>query len=154
MRGARFSGSTAQGRFMYPHATRLARDYEPSFFPAEDGFVSESHEWAVELVEDVRGKLEPADHYKPYEAGYFAEGPLLEIGRLHAKSTILLALGLCDAGKVHTVVSVEYEERYLAPGRAHLERSGVLERVDFLQGVSGIMGALPGSILRHNVCRR
>jgi predicted O-methyltransferase YrrM len=133
-------------RFVYLHAERLARSYEPSFFSRESRFVTENHARVEDLVRDIRGKLEPADHYKLYEAGYFARGTVLEIGRLLAKSTILLALGLSDGDGVHQLVSIEYEDRYLEFGRRNLAQFNVLDRVQLVQGDSSqVVASLPGT---------
>lgn len=89
-----------------------------------------------ELVSDIRGKLEPADHTKLYEAGYFARGPVLEIGPLHGRSTVVLAMGIRDGGGDGHLTSIEYLYRYLPRAWRHLMRHRLLDRVTLLQGDS------------------
>ena len=49
---------------------------------------------------------------------------------------VVIASGLRDAGNEHRLTSIEYEARYLEPSAANLERHGVRDRVDLLQGDS------------------
>lgn len=56
---------------------------------------------------------------------------VLEIGTLGGYSTIWLARALPDDGRV---ISIEAEPRHAAVARASLERAGVADRVDVLEG--------------------
>jgi methyltransferase family protein len=121
-------------RFVDKHETKQDREYAPSFFDGE--YVSETHAKVEELVADIRGKLPPADHYKLYEAGYFARGPLLEIGRLHGRSTVLLGLGIKDSGNGQKLTSIEFEDKYLKAANRNLKRFELEDQVALLQGDS------------------
>jgi predicted O-methyltransferase YrrM len=99
-------------RFLYRHEDRRPRGYEPiyrSFEPSlyvppigAHGFLGPAHEEIPEQVREIYGKLMPGDQYKLYEAAYFARGSILEIGRLHGKSTAVLAMGLRDGTLART----------------------------------------------------
>ena len=103
------------GRFVEDHVDKLDREYAPSFFSGD--FLNETQAGPVERLADVRGKLHPADHYKLYEAGYFAEVPILEVGRLVGKSTICLALSVRDANRQVPILSMEIADKYPRAGR-------------------------------------
>ena len=105
-------GRKRRSRFVQTHAERRSRDYAPSFV-AGRRHVNAVHPTVGDLVEEIRGKLEPDDQLKLYEAGFYARGPLLEIGRLHGRSTVLLAMGIRDAGGRAHLTSIEYVDRYL-----------------------------------------
>lgn len=122
-------------RFVQPHVDKSTHRYAPSFFEGR-GFLNETHPKVEELVDDIRGKLEPGDHAKLYEAGYFARGPVLEIGRLHGRSTVVLAMGIRDGRGDGHLTSIEYDDRYLPWARRHLKSHRLLKRVTLLQGDS------------------
>ena len=122
-------------RFVQAHVDKTTRRYAPSFFEGR-GFLNETHPKGEELVDDIRGKLEPGDHAKLYEAGYFARGPVLEIGGLHGRSTVVLAMGIRDGGGDLHLTSIEYEDQYLRWARRHLKSHRLLRRVTLLQGDS------------------
>jgi hypothetical protein len=111
-----------------------AREYAPSFF--DSGYLDSIHEGLVERLEGVRGKLEASDQLKLYEAGHFAEGVILEVGRLQGKSTIALALGAKAASHGHPIYSVEQVVKYLPPTEDNLREHGVYELVTLIQGDS------------------
>ena len=70
-------------RLFVRHQEKLTRGYAPSFTDAP--LLTELHGQLVDDLADMRGKLEPADHLKLYEAGFFARGPILEIGQSRGK---------------------------------------------------------------------
>lgn len=132
-------------RFVHLCGDRLLRSYAPSFF--QDGWLDATQRHLVDSLNDVRGKLEPADHFKLYEAGYFARGPILEIGRLAAKSTICLALGARAAGHGHPIYSIEYAHRLVEMAQDNLRRSDVLDDVTLIQGDSAVqIGRVPAPL--------
>lgn len=104
-------------RFVYRHEDRRPRGYEPiyrSFEPSLyvpeiglHGFLSADHENVPAAVADIKGKLMPGDQYKLYEAAYFARGAILEVGRLQAKSTAVLAMGLRDGQAARAMRAVQ-----------------------------------------------
>jgi hypothetical protein len=143
-------------RFIYRHESRrplayepVYRSFEPSFYvPAAGlrGFLSERHESITEDVQPIYGKLSPGDQFKLYEAAYFARGAILEIGRLHGKSTAVLAAGLRDGGGPGPLYSVEVQDKHLPIAEGHLRDRGLLELVTILQGDSAAtIAGLPGS---------
>jgi predicted O-methyltransferase YrrM len=127
---------TTGREFIHTHEEKTLRRYAPSFFA--EGYISERHEHLEDELVDIRGKLEPADHLKLYEAGYFARGRIVEIGRLAAKSTILLALGNQDAGRQDPIYSIENYADGLPDAERNLRLFGVLDRITLVQGDSGI----------------
>jgi predicted O-methyltransferase YrrM len=142
-------------RFVYLHESRRPRSYEPiyrSFEPSLyvpelglHGFLSATHEQVPAAVADIQGKLMEGDQYKLYEAAYFAQGPLLEVGRLHGKSTAVLAMGLRDGGGAGPFYSVELNDKYEPLAEAHLRKRGLLELVTLVRGDSStVLAALPG----------
>lgn len=119
------------------------RHYAPSFFA--DGYINERHAGLVDELADMRGKLEPGDHLKLYEAGYYARGPILEIGRLAAKSTTLLALGTRDSGHNRQVISVDVDHKLLPIAMENLAAYAVEDLVLLVQGDSASqVPKLPG----------
>ena len=135
----RSQGAEGERRFVQLHTDKLSHDYAPSFFEGR-GYVNELHPTVESLVEEIRGKLEPGDHLKLYEAGYFARGTVLEIGRLHGRSTVLLAMAMRHAGRARRLTSIEYEDRYLPWARRHLRERGLLRRRDLMRRVSLLQG--------------
>ena len=136
--------SAPERRWVNRHVDRTAEQgYAPSFF--EGGpYLNAAHRDVQQAVEGIRGKLSAADHFKLYEAGYFAQGPILEVGRLHGRSTVLLAMGVGDAGRDVRITSIEYEDRYLRPARRHLRRRRLLRYVELVQGDSStVIRTLP-----------
>ncbi|HEY7961908.1 MAG TPA: class I SAM-dependent methyltransferase [Solirubrobacteraceae bacterium] len=146
-------------RFVYLHEDRRPRGYEPiyrSFEPSlyvpklgAHGFLGPAHEGVPESVADIHGKLMPGDQYKLYEAAYFARGAILEVGRLHGKSTAVLALGLRDgANGGHTawpLYSIELNDKYEPIAEGHLRARGLLDLVTLLRGDSAtVIAQLPG----------
>ncbi len=142
-------------RFVYRHEERRPRGYEPiyrSFEPSLyvpalglHGFLSPLHEDVPDAVADITGKLMPGDQYKLYEAAHFARGPILEVGRLHGKSTAVLAMGLRDGGGEGPLYSIELNDKYEPIAEAHLRERGLLELVTLVRGDSSTaIAALPG----------
>jgi hypothetical protein len=142
-------------RFVYRHEERRPRDYEPiyrSFEPSLyvpalglHGFLGPVHEGVPDAVAGIDGKLMAGDQYKLYEAAYFARGPVLEVGRLHGKSTAVLAMGLRDGGGDGPLYSIELNDKYEPLAEAHLRERGLLEFVTLVRGDSSTaIGALPG----------
>ena len=116
------------------HQEKLTRGYAPSFTDAP--LLTELHGQLVDDLADMRGKLEPADHLKLYEAGFFARGPILEIGRLAGKSTLIMALGNRDGGRHDEIYSIELDDKLLPYARESLRKQGLLDRVRLIQGDS------------------
>jgi Methyltransferase domain len=142
-------------RFVYLHESRrplayepVYRSFEPSFYippPGLRGYIDERHEAVPVEVADIYGKLSPGDHFKLYEAAYFARGPILEIGRLHGKSTTILAMALRDRGAGGPLYSVEIQEKHRPIAEGHLRERGLFELVTLVQGDSATaIGDLPG----------
>ncbi len=143
-------------RFAYRHESRRPRGYEPiyrSFEPSLyvpeiglHGFLSPVHESVPRAVADIQGKLMEGDQYKLYEAAYFARGAILEVGRLHGKSTAVLAMGLRDGDAGGPLYSIELNDKYEPIAAAHLRERGLLELVTLLRGDSAtVIARLPGS---------
>ena len=142
-------------RFAYRHEDRrprgcepIYRSFEPSLYVPQRGsrgFIGGRHEEIVREVADIYGKLSPGDHFKLYEAAYFARGPILEIGRLHGKSTAVLAAGLRDGDVRAPLYSVELQDRHRSTAEGHLRERGLLDLVTLIQGDSAAaVAALPG----------
>jgi predicted O-methyltransferase YrrM len=167
-------------RFVYLHEARrplayepVYRSFEPSFYippPGLRGYIDERHEAVPAQVSDIYGKLSPGDHFKLYEAAHFARGSILEIGRLHGKSTAILALALRNrgegarangAGGANTLsatgaagetsgaggplYSVELQEKHRPIAEGHLRERSLLELVTLVQGDSASeIASLPG----------
>ena len=114
------------------------RSYRPHLYepidPIDGLFINPQHAGAFNVLSSMRGPLEQADYFKLYELGYFAEGPVLEIGRLAAKSTVLIAMGLRDAGKSHAFCSIDLKTPAIAD--ENLRAHGVRNRVLLLEGDS------------------
>ncbi len=138
-------------RFIYRHEQRRPRGYEPiyrSFEPSLyvpeiglHGFLSATHEDVPRAVADIQGKLMEGDQYKLYEAAYFARGPILEVGRLHGKSTAILAMGLRDGNASGTggpIYSVELNDKYEPIAEEQLRKRGLLDLVRLVRGDSAI----------------
>jgi predicted O-methyltransferase YrrM len=121
-------------RVLIRHEDKLTRRYEPSF--SDRTLLTERHGQLVEEFASMRGKLEPGDHLKLYEAGYFARGPILEIGRLAGKSTLLMALGNKAAGRADIIYSIELDDKLLPFATESLRKQGVLDQVELIQGDS------------------
>jgi predicted O-methyltransferase YrrM len=145
----------ATSRFVYRHEDRRPRGYEPiyrSFEPSLyapeiglHGFLNAAHEDLPASVADIHGKLMPGDQHKLYEAAYFARGAILEVGRLHGKSTTVLAMGMRDGGAPGPLYSIELNDKYEPIARAHLNDRGLLELVTLLRGDSAtVIAQLPG----------
>jgi predicted O-methyltransferase YrrM len=122
--------------FVHQHEQKSNRAYAPSFIAG--GFVSDRQPGLVDELAEVRGKLEDGDHLKLYEAGFFARGRIVEVGRLAAKSTIILALGNRDAGRDDPIYSIEAYAKGLDDAETNLRRFDLLNRVTLIQGDSGI----------------
>jgi hypothetical protein len=129
-------GKAAERDWVHRHEDKTNRGYAPSFFA--EGFLSERQPTLVDLLVDVYGKLEPADHMKLYEAAFFARGPIVEIGRLAGKSTVILALGNRDAGRDDPIYSIEYHHKSLPTAEENLRAFGLLDRITMIQGDSAV----------------
>ena len=127
---------------------KVDRRYMPSLFAGgEEARIDSAHAECEQIVAQVRGKLEPADHLKLYECAFYATGPILEIGRLHGRSTTVLALGAEAAGHSHRITSIDVEERYTGWARRNLREHGIPDaRVELLVGdsVSSVERLDPG----------
>lgn len=111
------------------------REYRPHLYEPSGGlFINSQHEAVFDQLSGLRGALEKADYFKLYELGYFAGGPVLEIGRLAAKSTLLIAMGLRDAGKSHSFCSIDAKTPPIA--EENLTAHGLRDRVLLLEGDS------------------
>ncbi len=144
-----------RSRFLYRHEDRRPRGYEPiyrSFEPSLyvpeiglHGFLGPVHEGLPDEVSEIYGKLMPGDQHKLYEAAYFARGAILEIGRLHGKSTAILAMGLRDGAGGGPLYSVELQEKHRPIAEGHLRERGLLDLVTLVQGDSPeAIAQLPG----------
>lgn len=125
-------------RYVYPHCDRYARSYAPSLFEPTDPsqpFLNGNQAKLVDDLAEVRGKLEPADHFKLYEMAYFARGPILEIGRLAGKSTICLAMGARDCGR-QRLYSIEYDQGLVETATENLRSRALLSGVELIAGDS------------------
>ncbi|HEY7830585.1 MAG TPA: class I SAM-dependent methyltransferase [Solirubrobacteraceae bacterium] len=145
-------------RFVYLHESRRPRGYEPiyrSFEPSlyvpeigAHGFLGPVHEGIPEAVASIKGKLMEGDQYKLYEAAFFARGAILEVGRLHGKSTAVLAMGLRDGTANRSggpLYSVELNDKYEPIAAGNLRERGLLELVTLLRGDSAtVIAQLPG----------
>jgi hypothetical protein len=142
-------------RFVYRHEDRrplafepIYRSFEPSFYVPQvgaHGFLSHAHEAIPAEVQEIYGKLSPGDQYKLYEAAFFARGSILEIGRLHGKSTVVLALGLRDGGAHVPLYSLELQDKHRPLAEGHLRDRGLLGLVTLVQGDSAaLIAELPG----------
>ena len=151
----RASTEVATTRFVYRHEDRRPLDYEPiyrSFEPSlyvpelgAHGFLGPAHEAIPAAVEEIYGKLSPGDQYKLYEVAYFARGPTLEIGRLHGKSTVVLAMGLRDGNADVPFYSLEIQDKHRPIAEGHLRDRGLLDLVTLVQGDSAAaIAELPG----------
>lgn len=159
-----FAEPGASSRFVYLHEARrprafepIYRSFEPSLYVPEiglHGFLGPTHEGIPEAVADIQGKLMDGDQYKLYEAAYFARGPILEVGRLHGKSTAVLALGLREGNAKRTgtdgehavwpLYSVELNDKYEPIAEGHLRKRGLLDLVTLVRGDSATaIAALP-----------
>ena len=121
---------------MHRHDEKKTRDFAPSFYEA--GYLGAEHAAIVESLKSVRGKLEPADHLKLYEAGWFAQGPIVEIGPPAAKSTICLALGARRAQNTVRSTRSNAATKYVALAAENLQRFAVFDRVTLIEGDSAI----------------
>jgi hypothetical protein len=142
-------------RFIYRHEDRrpfarepVFRSFEPSLYVPViglRGFISERHKAIPVEVQDIYGKLSAVDALKLYEAAYFARGAILEIGRLHGKSTAVLAMGLHDGGAPGPLYSVELDGKHKPIAEEHLRERGLLGLVTLVQGDSAAtIPELPG----------
>jgi Methyltransferase domain len=142
-------------RFIYRHENRrpfayepIYRSFEPSLYVPKlgaHGFLNPAHEAIPAEVEEIYGKLSPGDQYKLYETAYFARGPILEIGRLHGKSTVVLAMGLRDGGANVPLYSIEIDDKHRSIAEGHLHDRGLLDLVTCIQGDSAsTIAELPG----------
>jgi hypothetical protein len=125
-----------QRSFVHLHENKSHKAYAPSFI--DEGFVSDRQPGLVDELSEVRGKLEPGDHMKLYEAGFFARGRIVEVGRLAAKSTIILGLGNRDAGRDDPIYSIETYAKGLEDAERNLRQFDLLDRVTLVQGDSAI----------------
>lgn len=126
------------------YSDHTLREYRPQLFDPTNGlFINATHANVCDELRDMRGPLERADYHKLYELGYYAQGTVLEIGRLAAKSTILIAMGLRDASKAHVLFSVDVKTPPIA--EENLEVHGFRGRVVVIQGDSAsVVERLPG----------
>lgn len=119
------------------HDGKESRGYAPSFFPGgADARINDEHRRCESLVDDIRGKLEPADHLKLYEAAFHAQGPIVEIGRLHGRSTTVMALAARSAGSGTRITSIEVVERFAPWAERHLTERSLVDHVDLVTGDS------------------
>ena len=110
--------------------TRIDGYIEDLFTPQDDALESAD-------AESQRAGL-PEIHVSPNEgkllqllAQLTAAGRILEIGTLGGYSTIFLARGMPDDGRL---ISLEIDERHAAIARKNIERAGLGERVEIRVG--------------------
>lgn len=119
----------------------VSRGFTPSLYEPSGHFapyLNAVHRDLLGMVADIRGKLEAGDHYKLYEAGYFARGPVLEVGRLAGKSTVLLAMGIRDGDSGTQMYSIEFDEKLVVTAQKNLAGRGLEGLVTLIQGDSSI----------------
>lgn len=80
----------------------------------------------------IPGWLRREDALKLYELGYFATGPILELGSYHGLSTSILARARSESGVESEIVSVELDPEAIAAAKANLEARGLDGRVRFV----------------------
>lgn len=123
------------------------RTYRPHFYSGtgDDLYLNETHANMYEIMHKFRGGLAFPDYFKLYEIGYYAQGPVLEIGRLAGKSTSIIAMGMRDGEKEFPFFSVDQAAYLTAAADATLQENGVRERVLMLHGDSAdTVQRLPG----------
>lgn len=125
---------SATRRSFLDEGARVHTNYAPSFFKGE--YLSDAHADAERAVAGLPGKLERADHFKLYEAGFFARGPILQIAKLGVKSGVLLALGLRDAGHRYPLYVIESDRRALRLLKARLRETGLQAEIHVMLGDS------------------
>lgn len=142
---------TRSSRFLHPHKHKRSRSYAPSLFDpvsAAQPFLGERHSSIEREIEEMRGKLEPGDVLKLYEVAYLVEGPILEIGRLAGKSTVVLASAVREAGCEGPIYSLELDDGLVTAADESLARRGLRALVHFIQGDSAEMIAtIPGDFV-------
>lgn len=111
------------------------RSYLPSYDVAA-GELDSPREAAIAAVRDVPGWLRPEDMLKIYELGYFADGPILEIGAYRGRSSVLTALALRDAGNDAPLFAIDVDPDALRAAGAHAAAQGVADRVVYVRGTS------------------
>jgi glycosyltransferase involved in cell wall biosynthesis len=142
-------------RFLYPHEFRGTAGhgssfltFEPSFYvgtPERPLFLSQIHESICEEVASIDGDLLPCEHFKLYEAAYFARGPILELGRGGGKATAVLALGLRDGGAKVPFYSLGHRGHFHESTEAHLRARGLRDLVTLLEKDSVAVGEIGDS---------
>jgi hypothetical protein len=132
--------------WLYEYDDWVHREYRPTYFrPGSSTFLNERHATLVERLLDISGKLNRYDYYKLYEAAYFATGPVLEIGRLHGKSTAIIAMALIDAGLPFPFFSVDLAPELVPEADRNLTAHELRDRVILIQGDSStVVRQLPG----------
>ena len=104
--------------------------YRKTFdFPGEfidDAHARYAHAPPSGLIEvGIPGWLRVADALKLYEMAYFSQGQVLEIGAYHGLSTSILALALRNAGRGHTLVSLELDPPAMIEAKRRRSRGNV-----------------------------
>ena len=111
--------------------------YRKTFdFPGEfidDAHARYAHAPPSGLIEvGIPGWLRVADALKLYEMAYFSQGQVLEIGAYHGLSTSILALALRNAGRGHTLVSLELDPPAMLEAKRNV--ADLAEMCDFILG--------------------
>lgn len=104
-----------------PNANKLTPDYCPTFARAGT-YINDEHRGVIDTVSSVHGQLRDEDAWKLYEMAYYADGPVLEIGCLHGKSTTILALGIRAAANAVPLISVDVNEEHCAIAQSNVRR--------------------------------
>jgi GT2 family glycosyltransferase/glycosyltransferase involved in cell wall biosynthesis/predicted O-methyltransferase YrrM len=111
------------------------RAYQSSYaFDAGD--LGLSHRNVGPSLSEVPGWLRPEDALKLYELAYFADGPILEIGTFHGKSTAIIASALRDANNAASFISLDINSECLDYARRTLETRRILDRATLFHGTS------------------
>jgi Methyltransferase domain len=130
-------------RFVHLHHDKTGREYAPSFF--DQGWINAAHERIVDSVDAIEGKLAVEDQYKLYEAGYFARGTIVEIGRFCARSTVILAIAARDAGHASAIYSIDHSPKMVGTAMSNLKTFGLSDAATLIQGDSAVqLSRIPG----------
>jgi predicted O-methyltransferase YrrM len=100
---------------------------------------------AISRIASIPGFLVPGDAEKLYEIAHAAQGPILEIGTYHGKSTVLMALAIKDAGAVNVVYTLEVDKAFIRAAEAQAIAHGVADSIVFVRGtLHAFARAYPG----------
>jgi predicted O-methyltransferase YrrM len=108
-----------------PYPQKLTdTSYQLSYRDADASFAARQAA-AVAEISGIAGWLRPEDELKLYELAYFANGPILEIGSYHGRSTVLISTALRDTGRGVPFVSVDVDPEAVAAASHELKARGL-----------------------------